>query len=118
MAQRNQISTLPVTVSLLVALTWASTSASVMAKAGVISAMARRSTSTRIVEILILRFVINPPQIESGLAMKAPTMEINRRRHQAFISNKKSWPPNIRHQLLKMLEVDWDAPMAKATGAV
>ena len=57
-------------------------------------------------------------QIERGLEMKAPTMLTNSRRHQAFISNKNTWPPNIRHQLLKMLAVDWAAPIAKAKGAV
>ena len=45
-------------------------------------------------------------------------METNSRRHQAFMSNIKICPPNIRHQLLKIFAVPWEAPMAKATGAV
>ena len=49
-AQRNQISTLPVTVSLPTALTCASTSASVTAKAGTVRAAVSRRTSTSIVE--------------------------------------------------------------------
>ena len=48
--------------------------------------------------------------------MNAPTMLVNSRRHQAFMSRRNTCPPNIRHQDLKMLEVDWDAPMEKATG--
>ena len=55
---------------------------------------------------------------DSWFAMKAPTMDVNRRRHQAFMSRRNTCPPNIRHQDLKMLEVDWEAPMEKATGAV
>ena len=55
---------------------------------------------------------------ESGLAMKAPTIEVNSRRHHAFIRSKKNWPPSIRHQLLKIFPVDWLAPMEKAAGAV
>ena len=44
-------------------------------------------------------------------------MDVNSRRHHAFITSKKSWPPNIRHQDLKMLDVDWEEPVAKAIGA-
>ena len=57
-------------------------------------------------------------QMDSGFARKVPTMEVNNLKHQAFISNRKNCPPSIRHQLLKMLDVAWDAPIAKATGAV
>ena len=46
-AHRNQISTLPVTASLLDADTWASTSASVRAKAGAQSNAASTSASGR-----------------------------------------------------------------------
>lgn len=45
-------------------------------------------------------------------------MLVNSRRHQVFISSRKICPANIRHQLLKMLDVAWEAPIAKATGAV
>ena len=45
-------------------------------------------------------------------------MLVNRRRHQAFMTNRKIWPPSIRHQLLKIFPVDWLAPMEKAAGAV
>ena len=67
-AQRNQISTFPVTVSLLVALTCASTSASVMAKAGTV----RNAVSISITEIndktRIFRFVVIPPiKLKAGL---------------------------------------------------
>lgn len=55
---------------------------------------------------------------ESGFARKAPTMDVNSRRHQAFMINRNTCPPNIRHHDLKMLEVVWDAPMENATGAV
>lgn len=55
---------------------------------------------------------------ESGFAMNAPTMLVNSRRHQAFMSRRNTCPPNIRHQDLKMPPVDWEAPMEKATGAV
>ena len=50
--------------------------------------------------------------------MKVPTMLTKSRRHHAFINSRKICPPNIRHQLLKMFAVDWDAPIANATGAV
>ena len=46
-AHMNQMSTLPVTASLLVAATWASTSASVRAKAGVHKTTASTSASGR-----------------------------------------------------------------------
>ena len=59
-----------------------------------------------------------PPYKESGLAIKEPTMLVNRRRHQAFIISKKSWPPNIRHQDFQMFDVVWLAPIEKVTGAV
>ena len=52
------------------------------------------------------------------MAINAPTMLVNSFRHQAFISSRKICPANIRHQLLKILDVAWDAPMANATGAV
>ena len=57
-------------------------------------------------------------QMDSGFARKVPTMEVNSLKHQAFINNRKNCPPSIRHQLLKMFAVDWEAPVAKATGAV
>ena len=60
----------------------------------------------------------SPCQIESGLERKAPTMLTKSRRHHAFIKKRKIWPPNIRHQLLKILEVAWEDPIANATGAV
>ena len=61
MAQRNQISTFPVTASLLDAATWASTSASVMAKAGTASVAMSASTTASIMENLICFFVVIPP---------------------------------------------------------
>ena len=60
----------------------------------------------------------SPCQMESGLEMKEPTMLTKSRRHHAFIRSRKIWPPNIRHQLLKILEVAWEDPIANATGAV
>jgi len=45
-------------------------------------------------------------------------MDVKIRRHQAFIINRKIWPPNIRHQDLKISDVVCEAPIAKATGAV
>ena len=41
---------------------------------------------------------------ESGFAMNAPTMLVNSRRHQAFMSRRNTCPPNIRHQDLKMFD--------------
>lgn len=45
-------------------------------------------------------------------------MLVNRRRHQAFMTNRKIWPPSIRHQDFQMFAVVWLAPIEKATGAV
>ena len=59
-----------------------------------------------------------PPYKESGLAIKEPTMLVNRRRHQAFIISRKICPPSIRHQDFQMFDVVWLAPIEKATGAV
>lgn len=50
---------------------------------------------------------------EKEFAMNAPTMLVNSRRHQAFMSRRNTCPPNIRHQDLKMPPVDWDAPWKK-----
>lgn len=44
-------------------------------------------------------------------------MEVNSRKHQAFIKSKKNCPPSIRHQLLKIFPVAWEAPVENATGA-
>ena len=65
-----------------------------------------------------LEILFMPLHIDSGFEINAPTMEVNRRRHQAFITSRKICPPSIRHQDLKILEVDWDAPMENTTGAV
>ena len=59
-----------------------------------------------------------PPYKESGLAIKEPTMLVNRRRHQAFIISRKICPPSIRHQDFQIFDVVWLAPIEKATGAV
>ena len=56
--------------------------------------------------------------MDSGLARNVPTIVVNSRRHHAFIRSRNNCPANIRHQLLKMLDVDCDAPRANATGAV
>ena len=45
-------------------------------------------------------------------------MDVNSRRHQAFMISRNTCPPNIRHHDLKILDVLWDAPMENATGAV
>jgi hypothetical protein len=45
-------------------------------------------------------------------------MEVNNRRHHAFIINRKICPPSILHQDLKIFDVLCDAPVAKAIGAV
>ena len=55
---------------------------------------------------------------DRGFARNVPTMEVNSRRHQAFITSRKICQPTIRHQDLKMFPVDWDAPMENTTGAV
>ena len=38
---------------------------------------------------------------------KLPTMDVNRRRHHAFIISRKICPPNILHHDLKIFEVDF-----------
>ena len=55
---------------------------------------------------------------DNGLEINAPTILTNSRRHHAFIRRRKTCPPNILHHDLKMLEVVWEDPIAKATGAV
>lgn len=104
-AQRNQISTFPATSVLLEAATWASTSLSVIAKAGTQRAAASSDTSSSVEKIRMIFFVLTPPYRDSGFAIKAPTMLTNSRKHHAFISSRKICPANIRHQLLKMLDV-------------
>ena len=118
-AQRNQIRTLPATASRPTAETLFSTSLSVMARAG------RAQTQTRISVIMHMRIkgrsrfrMITSIYRDRGFAMNAPTMLIKSRRHHAFITNRNTWPANIRHQLRKILEVFWEAPMAMAIGAV
>ena len=37
--------------------------------------------------------------------MEVPIMEVNRRKHQAFIKRRKNCPPSIRDQLLNMFPV-------------
>ncbi len=43
-------------------------------------------------------------------------MDVNSRRHHAFMTSKKSWPPNTLHQDLKMLDVDWEGAGGKGHG--
>ena len=81
-----------------------------------VGAHIRKGDITAFCTVIAIPFLIF--HSESGFAMNAPTMLVNSRRHQAFMSRRNTCPPNIRHQDLKMLEVDWDAPMEKATGAV
>jgi hypothetical protein len=116
-AHMNQIRTLPETVSLPTASTWACTSSSEMAKAG----WQNRQERVAIISArnkIFLNFFKAPPYKESGLAIKEPTMLVNRRRHQAFIISRKICPPSIRHQDFQMFDVVWLAPIEKATGAV
>ena len=121
MAHRNQTRTLPDTASRPAAFTWASLSENAKA---VWQDRQRRSTIRKAAVSTFLYFfmVIVIPfyfsHSESGFAMNAPTMLVNSRRHQAFMSRRNTCPPNIRHQDLKMPPVDWEAPMEKATGAV
>ena len=58
------------------------------------------------------------PVIHQTYSALLNTMLTKSRRHHAFIRSRKIWPPNIRHQLLKILEVAWEDPIANATGAV
>ena len=105
-AHKNQISTLPVTASFPDAATWASTSLSVRAKTGTHSAEMSSAARKRMVNIRLVFFIrFSFHQSDSGLAINAPTMLTNSRRHHAFISSRKICPANIRHQLLKMLDV-------------
>ena len=121
MAQRNQMNTFPVTASFPCSATASSTWASVSsaAKTGMEQNNTRQETSTRAVRIGFLYFMDSSfHQSDNGFARKVPTMLVNSRRHQAFINNRKNCPPSIRHQEWKMFPVDWEAPVAKATGAV
>ena len=123
MAHRNQIRTLPDTASRPAASTWACASLSEKAKAvwqdrQRRSAIRKAAVSTFLYFFMVIVIPFYFSHSESGFAMNAPTMLVNSRRHQAFMSRRNTCPPNIRHQDLKMLEVDWDAPMENATGAV
>ena len=82
------------------------------------SAIRKAAVSTFLYFFMVIAIPFLIFHSESGFAMNAPTMLVNSRRHQAFMSRRNTCPPNIRHQDLKMLEVDWDAPMENATGAV
>ena len=122
-AQRNQIRTLPATVSLPEASTCACISLSVTASAGTeknrqITSAIATAYSMDFFLLVFLLIDIPPGYSESGFEINAPTMLTNRRRHQAFIRSRNTCPPNIRHQLLKILDVACDAPIANATGAV
>ena len=94
-------------------------SVSSAAKTGMEQNKTRQETSTRAVRIGFLYFMDSSfHQSDNGFARKVPTMLVNSRRHHAFINNRKNCPPSIRHQEWKMFPVDWEAPVAKATGAV
>src|SRR5699024_11842577 len=57
----------------------------------------RQETSTRAVRIGFLYFMDSSfHQSDNGFARKVPTMLVNSRRHQAFISSRKNCPPSIR----------------------
>ena len=123
MAHRNQTRTLPDTASRPAASTWACASLSEKAKAvwqdrQRRSAIRKAAVSTFLYFFMVVVIPFCFSHSESGFAMNAPTMLVNSRRHQAFMSRRNTCPPNIRHQDLKMLEVDWEAPMENATGAV
>jgi len=45
-------------------------------------------------------------------------MEVNKRKHHAFMIKRNICPANILHHDLKILDVDWEEPVAKAMGAV
>ena len=121
MAHKNQMNTFPVTASFPWAATASSTWVSVRASAKTVMELSARVPSRVISKnkYLVFRFNFRPPSYnESGLAIKVPTILVNSRRHQAFISSRKNCPPSIRHQDLKMFPVAWLEPVANATGAV
>lgn len=114
---------MPDTVSRPAAFTWAWASLSEKAKVAWQDRHRRRAIKKVAVSTFLYFFmVIAIPFLifhsESGFAMNAPTMLVNSRRHQAFMSRRNTCPPNIRHHDLKILDVLWDAPMENATGAV
>lgn len=79
----------------------------------------RQAVSTRNGMSFFLSFILVLLSYrDNGLARKVPTIEVNSRRHHAFIRSKKNWPPSIRHQLLKIFPVDWLAPMESCRGCV
>lgn len=110
-AHRNQMKIFPAAASLPTA----STSASVTANT--VTDWEKNSINAGMVYINFF-FKLEPPYNDKGLERKVPTIEVNSLRHHAFIRSRKSWPPNILHHDLKMFEVDWEAPIANATGAV
>ena len=112
MAQRNQMNTFPAAVSFPTA----STSDSVTANT--VTDWEKNSAAIGISSKNFFFIGQFPPYSDSGFARKLPTMDVNRRRHHAFIRSRKICPPNIRHQDLKIFDVDWEAPVAKAMGAV
>ena len=89
-AQRNQISTFPVTDSRLDALIWASTSLSVIARAGAVRTTDKARTAEKKTMNLRAFFVVAPPHMDNGLAIKTPTMLINSFRHHAFIRSRNT----------------------------
>ena len=52
------------------------------------------------------RFLMDTPYRDKGFAINVPTMLVNSRRHQAFMSSRNTCPPSIRHHALKMFAVD------------
>ena len=100
-AHRNQIRTFPAAVSFPTAWTSASVTAAI---AGTDCNKSKVTARKGTVSIFFHDFIVTSYN-DSGLAIKLPTMLVKRRRHQAFITSRNTWPPNIRHQDLKMLEV-------------
>lgn len=105
MAHINQIRTFPATASLPTASTYACTSLSSSAKAGWAMKHIMTMTVNTVKRIRFIFRMIVPPYKDRGLAIKAPNMDVNSRRHQAFITSRNTCPPNILHQDLKMFDV-------------
>lgn len=90
MAHKNQMKTFPVTLSLPTLSTCFCTSSSVSAAAGM-AAIAARTISTRNRHRILFPFLILIASYsDKGFERNAPTIDVKMRRHQAFISNKKT----------------------------
>ena len=97
-AHKNQMNTFPAAVSFPTA----STSASVTANT-VTDWERNRVIAGTISKIFF--FTLFPPYSDNGFDKKLPTIDVNRRKHHAFIKSRKICPPHIRHHDLKMPDV-------------